>query len=474
MQPLLSEGEFARLMDELKQPLRSAIRINPLKVEADVIHHWADTYGWQLEPVPFYQSGYQVNRADVPPSQTLEHSMGMFYIQDAASMLPVELFSFEENTHPLILDLAASPGGKTTHLIANSGDRGFVLANDSSRERIQALRVVMQNWGGVNYAIGCFPGERFGQWFREVFDYVLLDAPCSMEGLRATEAHPLRPISERERFSLARRQQALLESALRAVKVGGQVVYSTCTLAPEEDESVLDQVLSKYAGRIQIEPVTLSAPIPPALTAYQGKQYHPETARAIRLWPHQFHTAGFFAALIRKTEGIEGESLPHPQRPLEEMGWQLLAEDDQNRILEEFQNSFGFELQTILEKYALSLWKKGSTLYLFPDRYGQFFDGLPVQALGMVTGDDTPDGILPAHEFCSRFFKEFRSSKLVVSQIEAIKWLQGNDLPYDLISGKSAGFRLLADEQDRFIGVGKIQRDRIKNLLPRRLIRNRL
>lgn len=474
VQPLLNDREFILLLDELKQPLRSAIRLNPLKVEASVIDLWMKRYGWQVEPVPFCPAGYQVNRADVLPSQTLEHRMGMFYIQDAASMLPVELFSFEENSRPLILDLAASPGGKTTHLIANSDDQGFVLANDASRERIQALRIVLQNWGGVNSAICCFPGEQFGKWFAEVFDCVLLDAPCSMEGLRATEAHPLRPISERERLSLARRQQALLESALRAVKVGGQVVYSTCTLAPEEDERVLDHALRKYAGKIQIEPVALSRQIPPALTRYRGEQYLPEVARAIRLWPHQFHTAGFFAALIKKVDGMDDQSQPCPHRSLEEMGWELLTEEDRNRILAEFQISFGFDLQMILERYELSLWKKDFTLYLFPERYRRFFDGLPVQSLGMVLGEEITGGILPAHEFCSRFFSAFRSSILTVPEVEATRWLQGSDLPYDSNVGKIGGAMLLADEQRRFIGVGKIQRERIKNLLPRRLIQNRL
>ena len=154
-------------------------------------------------------------------------------------MLPPELFDYDSVEPELVLDLAASPGGKTTHLVDKLGDRGLVIANDASRSRIQALRLALERWGAINIAVTCQPGELFGAWYPGVFDKVLIDAPCSMEGLRTAESHPMRPVTGRERESLSSRQVRLLTGALKAVRVGGQVVYSTCTLAPEEDEAVL-------------------------------------------------------------------------------------------------------------------------------------------------------------------------------------------------------------------------------------------
>ncbi len=104
-------------------------------------------------------------------------------------MLPVELFDMESDEEGLALDLAASPGGKTTHMISRMRDKGLVLANDSSQGRIQALKVVLQHWGGTNAAVTRFPGEQFGAWFPNTFDRVLIDAPCSMQGLRTAESH---------------------------------------------------------------------------------------------------------------------------------------------------------------------------------------------------------------------------------------------------------------------------------------------
>ena len=246
LKPLVPPEELPLLLAELKKPLLSAIRINLLKSSPADLQEWSRRYGWQLKPIPFCHSGFVVESAVTPISQVIEHKMGLFYIQDAASMLPVELFDFSAQSNPLILDLASSPGGKTTQLISNSADQGLVIANDSNQTRIPALRTVLQNWSAANIVITKFPGEQLGKWFPQTFDLVLLDAPCSMEGLRATDAHPLRSISDRERLSLAHRQLSLLESAVRSAKMGGQVVYSTCTLAPEEDEMVLYRLLKKY------------------------------------------------------------------------------------------------------------------------------------------------------------------------------------------------------------------------------------
>ncbi|HZW03188.1 MAG TPA: hypothetical protein VFF68_04635, partial [Anaerolineaceae bacterium] len=267
--PLLPPAEFAVLLEELERPLYPALRVNPLKANADNhIEAWAQRYDWETRPVPYCPSGYWVVRSPEPISQTIEHRLGFYYIQDAASMLPAELFDLDGLDDPLVLDMAASPGGKTTHLVSRLGDRGLVLANDSSADRITALRIVLQNYGAINAAAARFPGEKYGAWYPETFDRVLLDAPCSMQGLKTTESHPMRPITEREQESLARRQARLLESAFQAVKTGGQVVYSTCTLAPEENEAVLESLLRAYPGAAQIDDLSDRLPAPaPALAA---------------------------------------------------------------------------------------------------------------------------------------------------------------------------------------------------------------
>ena len=190
---ILSESERCEILAFQDRPLPTGIRLNPLKVmPQEAIADLAQRYGWGVSPVPFCAQAWAIDKADTSPGNTLEHRMGQYYLQDVASMVPGSLFDFEQaSDSPLVLDLAASPGGKTTHLISRSQDRGLIIANDASQGRIPALRAVLASWGGINQIITRYPGESFGAWYPETFDIVLLDAPCSMENLRPTPAHPL-------------------------------------------------------------------------------------------------------------------------------------------------------------------------------------------------------------------------------------------------------------------------------------------
>ena len=176
-QPLLSADDFAHLQAAMARPLPPALRVNTLKIDLDTARaKWPIEYGWHVQDVPFCESGWQISGNEAALSRTIEHRTGFYYIQDAASMLPAEMFTFDRE-FPLILDMAASPGGKTTHLISRMNDRGVMIANDSSSGRIAGLRSNLQSWGTLSSALTSYPGERFGEWWPDTFDYVLLDAP---------------------------------------------------------------------------------------------------------------------------------------------------------------------------------------------------------------------------------------------------------------------------------------------------------
>ncbi len=471
---LLSPQSFANLLSDLESLLYPAIRLNPLKATTQDLLQWAERYSWQLDPVPFCPLGWWVKEANVSVSQTVEHRFGYYYIQEAASMLPAELFTFKHLDHPLILDMAASPGGKTTHLISRSEDRGLVIANDSSAARLTALRLVLQNWGAVNVAVTNFPGERFGSWFPETFDAVLLDAPCSMQGLRSSESHPMRPISEREQNMLAQRQARMLESALRAVKVGGQVVYATCTLTPEENEGVLDRILRQYGSAVQVEDANRLLPVPaPGLVNEECKQYDPQVERAVRLWPHLYHTAGFFAAHLTKLSPMNsGKRVVFESAfSLQRVGFLPLEKREIISLISNFENDYGFDLGSLLVEYDLSLWRRRETIYAFPNRYFSKFSSMPVHTLGMALGEKTPQGFIPAHEWVTRFYQSFLRGHYPLPDEYRPAWLRGEDLrdfhPGEYPSGRVV---LVQDAHSQFIGLGKITSQRLKNLLPRRVV----
>ena len=468
---LLPPEELALLLAELERPVAPALRINPLKTAPERIHEWAKRYGWEVQPVPYCSTGWRVPSAQTALSQTIEHRLGYYYIQDAASMLPAELFDWEPLDHPLVLDLAAAPGGKTTHLLAKMGDQGLVLANDSSADRITALRLVLQNWGGLHAAVTNFHGEKFGRWFPITFDRVLIDAPCSMQGLRSNEAHPMRALSDKERTGLAHRQLNLLKSAILAARPGGQVVYSTCTLEPEEDEGVIDRLVRSFGGSVRVDDVNagLATPAPGLVEAY-GQTFTPEASHTVRLWPHRFGTAGFFAARMTKLEATPDDSQAAPGRPLAQAGWFPLTRKEAAGLALFYQDTYGLSLNQVVEDHALELWRRGTGVYAFPEEFFQRFSELPVQGLGLMMGEDTPDGFSPSHEWVARFGESFKNGRYRLPADLTPAWLRGDDLPGVNPRGLPLGTVVAVfDEDDRLLGRGKLQAGRLKNLLPRRL-----
>lgn len=469
---ILPADQLRLLQEELQQPLFPSLRVNPLKADPiQSFKKWAQQYQWQYKPVPYCPNGYWISESNTSISKTIEHVLGHYYIQDAASMLPVELFQFEGDQPALILDMAASPGGKTTHLASRTSDQCLVLANDSSRDRLAALRIVLQNWGTTHTGITNYPGEYFGAWFPEVFDAILLDAPCSMQGLRDSASHDIKPVSQKEIETLARRQTRLLESAIAATKVGGEIVYSTCTLTIEENESVLSSVLKTFGSAISIEPASAILPSPaPALSHFRELTFDAQISGAARIWPHLFGTAGFFAAHLRKLSPVQSKSTTAPSRPLSQAGW-FRMESNQIRSLEQkIQLVYGFSLQQILAEHQLELWMFKDNLHLFPSLYLQHFPNFPVQALGLPFARFHQEEISLTHEFCTRFGYLATSNMLELDQDQLEHWMKGEDLVFPRENLNEFPIQILKNKQQLVLGVGKLSTGRLRNLLPRRAI----
>lgn len=465
-QPLLSADAFARLQAAIARPLPPALRVNTLKIDVAAARaKWPIEYGWHVQDVPFCESGWQISGNEEALSRTIEHRTGFYYIQDAASMLPAEMFTFDRE-FPLILDMAASPGGKTTHLISQMADRGVMIANDSSSGRIAGLRSNLQSWGTLSSALTSYPGERFGEWWPDTFDYVLLDAPCSGESLRTAERRKTRFVSAKERLQLQQRQIKLLRSAFQAVKPGGQVVYATCTLAPEEDEAVIDALLRAYP-QAQIESVAdrLNAP---ALTRDGELVFHAEAQQAIRLWPHLYDTSGFFAALIRKRERVDAPTSSPPQRTLAQAGFAPLNEHQQREVRSALREVYGFDLAHMLEEQRLELLKRSDAVYAVPAQFIAHFGDFPCIAIGMLIGEWQDGALVPSHELIARFGSQFTGQRFALNADHVKQWLTGQDLRTVTPPYPTGSVILIEDEQGRYLSRGKVLRERLRNLLSKR------
>ena len=222
---------------------------------------------------------------------------GDFHIQSASSIAAG--LALDPKPGEWVLDLCAAPGSKTSHLAALMKNEGRLVANDLSRPRTHRLRAVLKLLGArATVRIG--PGERAGLREPETYDRVLVDAPCSGEGMmRCGQPDTWSNWKPRTPARLSSRQKSLLHAAIDAVKPGGTVVYSTCTFAPEENELVISRALDVYEGRIQLEHIPLDLPgrIPGCLN-FKGKSLA-ERPEVVRLAPPEMD--GFFIARILKT-----------------------------------------------------------------------------------------------------------------------------------------------------------------------------
>ena len=468
--PYLSPADYQKLLAASNIAAPSAVRVNLLKSSdpAGDLGDWSRRYGWQTSPVPFSASSIQVLSSQTPPGQTLEHRLGYYYVQDAASILPVSLFSPSESPK-LVLDMAASPGGKTTQLIDHNHDRDFVIANDSSASRLSALRTVLQIWGGANYAITNFAGERLGDWFPQVFDRVLLDAPCSMESLRVSASHPPRPITADERGRLAARQLALLTSAAKALKPGGELVYSTCTLAPEEDEAVVNALLTLAPKAFRVDSISFPNATPEGLTAFEGQSFHPSLAKSWRVWPFTFETNGFFAVRLTKTADFCAEASRPPARSFHATGFTPVQPRQAAVLNAQIEALYGISLLPMLEKLGLELHQRGDSLHLIPRAYLENFASLPFHSLGMPFGRLFHGELALAVELVNRFGNEFKTNVWTIPSEFVPLWLSGQDLrDLDFVNLKMGSVAAVRDELGRNLGAGKLSAQRLRNLLPNR------
>jgi 16S rRNA (cytosine1407-C5)-methyltransferase len=464
---LLDPNSLAALHEAVQRPVPSAIRVNNLHIEEpDARAIWPDRYGWTIDRVPFCPIGWQITGQEHRLSDTIEYDNGDYYIQDAASLLPPELFS-RDVERPLILDLAAAPGGKTAHIAARFEDHGLILANDSSNSRLTALRANLQTQGIMGAMITNFPGEQIGRWFPELFDKALLDAPCSGDTLRESTGSKKRFVSDRERAQLCQRQSALLQSAFFALRPGGEIVYSTCTLAPEEDEGVIDELLHVYPNAARISAVEHIQLNTPGLAADGDTVFHGDLRHAFRLWPHLYRTSGFFAARIQKTESVELTEDEPPMR-----GWNKprLSAKERSAFADSLRSIYGFDLDRLIEAQELTLWQHEKSIYAVPEQLLAHFEALPHMAAGFLIGQEVGDRIAPSHELVARFYSEFSGSRFTIDANQSRQWMQGNDLHgLSEIASPTGTVLLLQDELGRFLGRGKLLPDRIRNLRPKRL-----
>ena len=300
-------GEYEEYLRALQRPRAVALRFNPLKGEAPDLP-------FVREPVPWEPQGFYYD-PQARPGLHVYHEAGVYYLQEASAMAPAALL--DPQPGELICDLCAAPGGKSTQIAGRMGGSGLLVSNEIHPKRAKILSRNIERLGIANAVVTNESPAALAERMPEFFHRVMVDAPCSGEGMFRKEEAAVTDWSVETVQMCARRQAEILDCAARLLRPGGRLVYSTCTFAPEEDEEAVTAFLARHPD-FTLEPV--AAP-----------WFQESVPGMYRLWPHKLRGEGHFAAELRKmgcsdapAAVFSGPALPQSvRRFLEELGIRL-------------------------------------------------------------------------------------------------------------------------------------------------------
>jgi 16S rRNA (cytosine1407-C5)-methyltransferase len=286
----------------------SAIRLNPLLGDPKKTKEILQAQELEMEAIPWAENGYFIHNMDKSELAKLQsYKTGLFYIQNASSMIAAVVLN--PNEREKVLDMCAAPGSKTTHLSALMNNKGELIANDIDVYRSGKLRNILHMFGVRNAEVRTWDGGEYGAREQNRYDKILLDAPCSGEGMLYFGGdNPLRQWSIKKVKIMVKKQRELLESAYEALAPGGTLVYSTCTLEPEENEGVITHLLSVYPDA-KIEKIDLfNSPafagykemLHEGITHWNGIDYSKRVKNTYRIIPSSKMMGFYFAKIVKR------------------------------------------------------------------------------------------------------------------------------------------------------------------------------
>ena len=414
-------AEYPAFLESLERPRAVALRYNPLKGEAPALPFVGDPVPW--EPMGFYYD------PEARPGLHPYHEAGVYYLQEASAMAPVVLL--DPQPGEWVCDLCAAPGGKTTQIAGRMAGEGFLLCNEWSPKRAKILSRNIERMGIANALVTNEHPQRLADRLSGCFDRVLVDAPCSGEGMFRKEEAAVTDWSEETVAMCAVRQKEILQSAAQLVRPGGRLVYSTCTFAPLENEQVIEEFLQSHP---EFTSATVEAP-----------WFAPGENGSFRMWPHKLLGEGHFAAVLKKVG--EGREAP-TQEPAQKLPKEWLA--------------FAKELDITLPEGKAILF--GQSLYWAPADLPSL-RGLKVERPGLELGVVKKDRFEPSHALALWLGSCKRSVSLPADSRELAAYMAG-----DVVAAPVRGWTLV--QAGNFsIGWGKGDGTVLKNHYPKGLRR---
>lgn len=301
MKELLGD-EFEAFLEGYDHPRQYGLRVNTDKISVEQFERIAP---FSLKKIPWISNGYSYAAEDMPARHPF-YTAGLYYLQEPSAMSPASRLPI--NPGDRVLDLCAAPGGKATALGANLHGEGLLVANDINQARAKALLRNIELFGIANVFVTNEPPYRMAESFPEYFDKIMVDAPCSGEGMFRKNPAVVDAWLEKGPDYFSKLQRDIIVHAFDMLKPGGMMFYSTCTFSPLENEFVLTHLLEEREDA-SIIPMEDYEGFSEGLTEASGMSFHPTCKNARRIWPHKMQGEGHFMALIQKA----GELVPNQE-----------------------------------------------------------------------------------------------------------------------------------------------------------------
>ena len=438
MREILGEEGLAEYLESFEKPKFTGLRVNTSKISVD---EFLRISPFKLRRVPWTENGFYYTEEDAPTRHPYYYA-GLYYIQEPSAMAPAAVLPVERGER--VLDLCAAPGGKATELGAKLNHTGLLVANDASASRTKALLKNLEVFGIPNLLVTSEMGDRLDRYFHGYFDKILIDAPCSGEGMFRKQAHMIPAWEKQGPEVFANMQREILRQAAELLKPGGTMLYSTCTFSKLENEGSIDGFLAEHP-EFTLEEIPRQEGFCPGMPELVGSRFPLE--RCVRLFPHKIDGEGHFLALLKKA----GEKIPNVPEPAGRPG----------RI--------PAELETFLQDVSMPMEQarivvKDTKVFLMPEGVG-LCPGLRFLRSGLYLGELLKKRFEPSQAFAMALKKEEYASviDLPAEDERVIRYLKGETLEIeDGESTRQEGWQLVCVDGYP-LGWGKLIRGTLRN-----------
>ena len=440
MKRILGE-EYPAYLASMEDTRKYGLRVNTAKIS---VEDFLKISPFELTPIPYVDNGFYYD-PEVAPAKHPYYFAGLYYLQDPSAMTPASRLPVEEGD--VVLDLCAAPGGKATELAAKLHGTGLLIANDISSKRAKALLKNIELFGVENSFIVTEYPQKLQEYFTGFFDKILIDAPCSGEGMFRKEPSMVKAWEQNGPEFYAKLQEEILRQALPMLKPGGYLLYSTCTFSPLEDEGTVDKILS-MDDSMEIVPMQGYVGFSKGNPAWVDSS-RSEIEDCIRIFPHKLDGEGHFLALFHKKETAEGAVQSYDQRRSGLKG-------EEKRLFQEFAAGLAREFEPDRME------SKQGMVYYMPKQLPDM-KGLRFLRSGLFLGEMKKNRFEPSQALAMTLtMRQYNNCiNLSVDDERVVRYLKGETIDVDDFADSKGWALLCVDGYP--LGWGKSNGSQLKN-----------